>query len=71
MLQTGSLGALNPTRFSAIYGLVFLVLLAVWLIGGVLALRREVDAGRPIAGWLIAFLVAGPLAVLVYGATQL
>ncbi len=40
------------------------------LLGAMLALWREARIGGNVPVWLIAFLIGGPITLLVYGATQ-
>ncbi len=62
---------LLPQSTEIIVDLIAFGLLACTIVGGAYALNRESRSGRPVAGWLLAFLCAGPLALLVYLATQL
>lgn len=67
----GEFNPLLPHSVELVVGLVGFGVLACTLVGGAFVLQRESRAGRPVAGWLLAFLFAGPLALLVYLATQM
>jgi hypothetical protein len=57
---------LVPTGAAMVVGLILLVM----VVASLAALVREGRRGGNVALWLIAFLIGGPITLLVYGATQ-